>query len=550
LVLGVLLIVVATSYYQTIHAYPEGGGSYSVSRENLGRPWSWIAAAALLLDYVLTVAVSIAAGTAALVSMWPATHDFMVPIAIGAVAVLTLANLRGARESGAVFAVPTYAFIVSILALIAWGLIQGWGRPPTPPDPDALARYQDSPTWYVALPVLFMLKAFSASCTALTGVEAISNGVQAFRAPEAHNAGRTLIVMAGLLLTMFVGVSWAAVQYGVVPMEQHDPGYQTVIAQLATQVFGAGSPAFYFIQIATVSILFLAANTAFADFPRLAGLLAKDGLLPRYLKTVGDRLVFNNGILLLALVSAGLLLAFKADTHSLVPLYAVGVFTAFTISQAGMVTYWLRAKTIGWKLIINLVGAVATGTVLIVLAVLKFTEGAWVTIFAVGGVMLVFRGIFNYYRRVAEAQSIQRMREIPKMKTTVLILVPRVHPGILSAIGYAQSLTTDVRALHVILDSSGLPEFKAAWNRFGADVPLVILESPYRSLVDPVLDYVDATLEEDPELTVTVIVPQPILGRWWHRLLHDNAAAWLKRALGSRRRVMVTNVRYSLEEVA
>lgn len=553
--LVVLMGIVVFSYYQTIHAYPEGGGSYSVSRSNLGPIAGKVAGSALLIDYVLTVAVSVSAGTAALVSAFGGLQPFMVPIAILAVLVLMYANLRGARESGIVFAIPTYTFIISLAVMILWG----FGREmfgmheyklitELPEKLEILNEFSSKgPAWINALPFLFLLKAFAASCAALTGVEAISNGVQAFQKPEAKNASMTLVIMAGLLAFLFTGVSWCAQHYAVMPMESSQPGYQTVLAQLAGEIFGKGSFGFYLVQFATVAVLFLAANTAYVGFPRLCSLIAEDSLLPRFLMGLGDRLVYNNGILLLSGVAMVLIVAFNADTHGLVPLYAVGVFTAFTMSQAGMLKYWLKRGKPDWRFALNFVGMCMTGIVTIILSITKFQDGAWVTVFAVGGIMLFFWGIEKHYARVRKDLVIVGDQTVPVRKTVALLLVPRMHRGILESIGYAKSLTKDVRALHVTIDPKSVPAFKEDWNKFGSDLPLVVLESPYRSLIEPILDYIDATLESDPDLMVTVIVPQGVAPRWWHSLLHNNAALWLKRALGTRERVVVTNVRYFMK---
>lgn len=550
--LVVLMSVVVFSYYQTIHAYPEGGGSYSVSRSNLGPFAGKVAGAALLIDYVLTVAVSVSAGTAALVSAFPITQPYMVPIAVLAVLTLMYANLRGARESGIVFAVPTYTFIISLGVMILWGVTReltgGHEYKLVTEIPEAVTKlnhfHESAPSWINALPLLFLLKAFSASCAALTGVEAISNGVQAFQKPEAKNASMTLVIMAGLLAFLFVGVSWCAQHYAIMPMHSTDEGYQTVLAQLAGAIFGERSFGFYLIQLSTVAILFLAANTAFVGFPRLGSLIAEDGLLPRFLMGLGDRLVYNNGILLLSGVAITLIVAFNADTHLLVPLYAVGVFTAFTMSQAGMLAYWNKRGIKDWRRVLNGVGMIMTGMVTIVLSVTKFQDGAWVTVFAVAGIMVIFWAIQKHYRRVKEELVIQPGQSVPELRTVALLLVPRMNQGILGAIGYAKSLTKDVRALHVTLDPKSVPAFKEEWIKFGSDLPMVVLESPYRSLMEPILDYIDATLEQDPNLMVTVIVPQGVASKWWHAILHNNAAHWLKRALGTRERVVVTNVRY------
>lgn len=539
--LCVLLAIIVISYYQTIHAYPEGGGSYSVSKANLGPTAGKVAGAALLLDYVLTVSVSVASGVSALTSAIPSLDHMRVPLSIFVVLFIMYLNLRGAKESGIIFAIPTYAFIVSTLVLVITGFTTGFSHPPTAP-----VIHPPADGWH-AFNLFFVLRAFAASCTAMTGVEAVANGTQAFRKPEADNASKTLFRLAILLSVMFVGMSWSAQHFGIVPMEAEKSGYMTVMAQLATRLYGAGSFGFWVTQITTFSILFLAANTAFAGFPRLASLLAQDGYLPRSLMSLGDKLVFNNGIIALAGLSCALIVAFGADTHALIPLYAVGVFTAFTLSQAGMVARWRRLGKMGVPMIINLVGAAATGLMTIVLAATKFIEGAWVTIFAVIGVIMFFNWSSKHYQYLAKELSVDAEDSLPQVKTMVMLLVPRMHKGILQAVAYAKSLSKDVRAVHVTLDPTGVKHVKDDWQRFGADIPLVILESPYRSLVEPLVEYVDETLELDPSLMVTVIVPQAVPKYPWHKILHNNAAVPFLRALGGRKNVVVTNVRYFLK---
>ncbi|MBX3112313.1 MAG: APC family permease [Fimbriimonadaceae bacterium] len=539
--LCVLLGIIVVSYYQTIHAYPEGGGSYSVSKANLGPTAGKIAGAALLLDYVLTVSVSVASGVSALTSAVPAIEHVKVPIALFVVVFIMYLNLRGAKESGIVFAIPTYAFIISTLVLVVTGVVSGFGHPATTP-----VIHQPPGGWH-ELNLFLILRAFAASCTAMTGVEAVANGTQAFRKPEADNASKTLFRLAILLSVMFVGMSWSAQHFGVVPMEADKSGYMTVMAQLASRLYGAGSVGFWVTQITTFSILFLAANTAFAGFPRLASLLAQDGYLPRSLMSLGDKLVFNNGIIVLAGLSCVLITAFGADTHALIPLYAVGVFTAFTLSQAGMVARWRRQGKAGLPMAVNLVGAAATGLMTIVLAATKFVEGAWVTIFAILGVILFFNWSSKHYHYLASELSVDADDTLPNVKTMVMLLVPRMHKGILQAVAYAKSLSKDVRAVHVTLDPKGVKQVKDDWQRFGADIPLVILESPYRSLVEPLVEYVDETLEIEPTMMVTVIVPQAVPKYPWHKILHNNAAVPFLRALGGRKNVVVTNVRYFLK---
>lgn len=545
--LGVLMLIVGFSYYQTIHAYPQGGGTYLVSTENLGSLAGRTAGASLLIDYVLTVAVSVSSGVAAIVSMVPQAQPYGVAIGVGAVTILTIANLRGAKESGVAFAIPTYSFVVCVLVTIIAGIVQSMSHPAATPvvHPHNNQPFQD-------LTVLLFLRAFAASCTALTGTEAIADGVQAFRPPEAKNASQTLVMMVAILLAMFLGVSWVAQHEGIVPMEPNAAGYKTVLAQICVNVFGQGW--FYNVLLSsTALILFLAANTAYADFPRLSSFIAKDGYLPRQLMSLGDRLVFQNGVVILAISAIALIVGFHADTHSLIPLYAMGVFISFTLSQAGMTSKWIRhagsfgAASLNWKMWVNLIGTVTTLVVTGILLVTKWTEGAWIIVIALAVMLFIFGRIRSHYDYLAKELSVQPADQVEELRTTALLLVPRLHKGILHAIGYAKTLATDVRALHVTIDPSRVQTIKDDWVRFGADIPLVILESPYRSLVEPVIEYIDETIAEDPDTMITVIVPQAVPKRWYHSILHNNAAMPLKLALRSRKNVVITNVRYFLK---
>lgn len=533
-----LLWIVVFSYWQTIHAYPQGGGSYRVSSENIG-PWAGLlAGAALLIGYVLTVAVSVSAGASAIVSMFPNTQNYIVIIACGAVAIITILNLRGAKESGAVFAVPTYSFVVFVIGMVIFGAYKAYigGQQPIPPNlPTPVA--QD-------ISIAFIIAAFARGCTALTGTEAIADGVQAFKAPEPQNASLTLVMMASLLTVLVLGISWAAQYFGVVPMHFGEEGYRTVIAQIALKLFGETWP-FYAILTVTALILFLAANTGFADFPRLSQFMARDGYLPRQLMSVGDKLVYQNGIIALALLSIALIVVFQASTHLLIPLYAAGVFLSFTLSQAGMVGKLMKTGG-SWKMYVSGLGAIATGIVTAILMITRFKEGAWILVVALAVMISICYGIKRHYNYLAKELTVGPEDKVQPLRTTVLLLVPRVHRGILHAISYAKSLAKDVRAVHVTLDPKSVHTVKDDWLRFSEDIPLVILDSPYRSLIEPVIEYIDQTIAEDPGLMVTVIVPQAVPVRWWQGLLHNNAAMGLKMALKSRKNVVITNVRYFL----
>lgn len=567
--LAVLLVIIAFSYYQTIHAYPESGGTYIVSTDNLGPRAGQLAGAAILIDYVLTVAVSISAGAQAVVSLAPQLQPYTVPMACGAVGILCLMNLRGAKESGIIFAIPTYGFVILILILIGQSIRTGISSPAVVPQLPAWDGNQ-----LHTLGGFLLLRAFAASCTALTGTEALADGVKAFKPPESKNASKALVMMVTLLTTMFIGLSWAAWHSGIVPIESGTEGYRTVIAQLAEQQFGPGFMTSA-IMIMTAAILFLAANTAYADFPRLASFVARDGYLPRQLGTVGDRLVFQNGIILLSFIAIGLIIKFNADTHSLIPLYALGVFVAFTLSQAGMFRYFCKrrwmvlkrkdleaddehptasprernraARKFAIQSYVSGFGALVTLCVAGILIYTKWEERIWIVIIAMAILMTIFNLISRYYKSLAKKLTVTRADHLPEIKPTTLLLVPRMHKGILLPIQYAKAMSPDARAIHVALGQESAKRIKEDWNNFGVEMPLIILDSPYRSIIQPILDYVDHVRSMDAKRVVTVIVPQAVPKHWWQGLLHNNAAILLKLALGTRRNVVITNIRYFIE---
>jgi amino acid transporter len=533
-----LLMVVSVSYQQTIHAYPSGGGSYIVARANLGPTAGLVAAGALLIDYVLTVSVSVAAGVAALTSAvpWLLTHRVLLGVAF--TAAIAYANLRGVRESGRVFAVPTYLFIVTFGALVGTGLVR-WltgTLPPAVAAPEAVAATQTL-TWFL------VLRAFASGCTALTGVEAISNGVPAFKPPEARNAAMTMGWMAAVLGTLFIGVSVLASALGITPLAD-----ETVVSQVARRLFGDGFP-YYLVQGSTTLILVLAANTSFADFPRLNSLLARDRYAPRQFRTLGDRLVFSNGILILAGLAAALIVIFGGDTHALIPLYAVGVFISFTLSQAGMVRHWLTDGGAGWRwrLGVNGLGALVTGAVTVVIAVTKFTHGAWIVVFLIPLLVLGFRAIHRHYDTVAEELSLEHLVEEPPVNNTVLVLVGDLHMGVVKALRYAQSLSPSPKAVYVELDPSATARLEERWSKGGCGVPLVVLASPYRSMLRPLLDYVGRIRERDTNSVVTIVIPEFVPRRWWQHLLHNQTALLVKGALLFRRGVVVVDVPFHLK---
>jgi len=533
-----LLVIVAISYQQTIYAYPSGGGSYIVARANLGTVPGLIAAAALLVDYVLTVSVSVAAGVAAITSAFPELSTHKVAIGVLCVAGIAMANIRGVRESGRIFAVPTYVFIVSFGLLVAVGayrLLTGT-LPPAAPAPVAPA---EALTWFL------VLRAFSSGCTAMTGTEAISNGIPAFRQPESRNAAITLGVMALILGTLFVGITVLASALGILPAES-----ETVVSQIARRLFGTGL-FYYLIQASTALILVLAANTSFADFPRLASLLARDRFVPRQFASLGERLVFSNGILVLAGFAALLIVIFGGDTHALIPLYAVGVFISFTLSQAGMVRHWWTESGSGWRyrLVINGVGAVTTGLVAVVIAVTKFTHGAWIVVLVIPILVASFLAMRRHYEEVALGLSLEGFDSPPEFQHTVLVLIGDVHRGVVRAIQYARTLapTAAVRAVYVETDPAQTARLEEKWARWGLGVPLVVLTSPYRSLLRPLLDYVDHIQSRGDDQMVTVVLPEFLPRRWWQHILHNQTALLVKGALLFRRNLVVADVPYLLK---
>jgi amino acid transporter len=545
---AILLTIVAASYRQTIHAYPSGGGSYIVSRENLGETPSLVAGGSLLVDYILTVAVSISAGVAAIVSIPAfqglATHR--VELGLGLIAFIALANLRGIKESGRLFAAPTYIYIVTLAALIAYGLFRSYfGEIDRVPfDPEAFEGAREAGG---TLGLFLILKGFSSGAVALTGVEAISNGVPAFRRPESKNAATTLTWMATILGTLFFGTALLAHQLH--PYPSHD---ETVISQLGRAVFGDG-PVYVLLQFATAAILTLAANTAYADFPRLSSIIASDGFLPRQLANRGDRLVFSNGILVLSGLAGLLLIAFGGLTNALIPLYAVGVFASFTLSQAGMVIHHLRLREPGWRrnTVINAVGAVATFAVLLIIAITKFTSGAWVPIIVIPAIVLLFKGIHRHYTRVTRQLKIPPDYKPPAMNHTVVVLVGGLHRGVLDALAYAKSLNpTRVVAVTVVSDEEQQERIEKIWAERNIDVPLEIVYDPYRELTRPILRYideVDARWEND---IVTVLIPEFVVDHWWGHLLHNQTALLLKGRLLFRKGTVVTSIPYHLVEAS
>ncbi len=523
-----LLLLVALSYFQTIAGYPSGGGSYAVARENLGTLPGLIAGAALLLGYLLTAAVSLTASVEALASAFPALWPHRVAVSLLLLAVITLLNLRGLRETGTLMAIPVYLFLSVYFSLLAYGLVHLWAEgagslPAAAPPPSE------------PLTVLLALRTFSAGCTALTGIEAISNGIPSFCTPEVRNAQRTLVVMAVLMGLLFLGSVGLTQSLAVVAGPK-----ETILSALARRLVGSG-PAHLLIQLSTMLILTVAANTSFAGFPRLVAVLAKDGFLPHQLAGLGDRLVLANGILLLAIATGALLVVFDGDTHALVPLFAVGVFLAFTLSQAGMVVHWWRQRSRGWwlKSIVNGVGALATGVAVVVIGANKFIDGAWITILVIPLLVATFLQIRAHYREVARQLSMQgiALPDPPPTAPRVVVPISGVHRGIVDALNYTRSISRDVTVVYIELEPGSGERIREKWEVWWPHVPLVILPSPYRSIVGPLLDYLDKTDEEhgDGQLA-TVVLPEFVPARWWHGFLHNQTAWLIKAALLYRRR--------------
>jgi amino acid transporter len=543
----VLLAIVAISYRQTIFAYPGGGGSYVVSRENLGTTPSLVAAASLLTDYVLTVAVSVSAGVAAIISAAPELVDHRVEIGLVLVGLLTVANLRGVKESGQVFAIPTYVYIVILGALIVYGLFDFYlGDLKALPANEAALHEFTGGHALTGVTLFALMRAFSSGAVALTGVEAISNAVPAFRKPQAKNAARTLIAMVGILGVYFLGISVLA-QNLRPTLNEHE----TILSILGRAVFGDGV-LYVILQAATATILILAANTAYNAFPSVCSIIARDGFLPRQLFNRGDRLVFSNGILALSLAASALLIAFGGITTALIPLYAVGVFTSFTLSQAGMVRHHRRLREKGWKqgAVINTVGATATAIVLVVVVVSKFTIGAWVPVVVIPVIIVLFNGVKRHYQQVEESLTVPDDWRPPRLNHTVVVLVGGVHRGVLEALAYARSLAPNhLVAVTVVSDEGEQDRIEQQWEARGLDIPIDIVYSPYRELSRPILkfiDEIDARWEND---IVTVLIPEFVVRRWWEQLLHNQTALFLKGKLLFRQGVVVTSVPYHVRSL-
>ncbi len=537
--IAALLFTVAFSYRYTISAYPQGGGAFIVSKENLGDNFGLIAAASLMIDYILTVAVSVAAGVSALVSAFPAVGEHRVAIGLLLLVLLVIGNLRGVRESGAIFALPTYFFLFSMLTLIVVGVWRVWSGQVVPIESlDPFHTEAAAP-----MTIFLVLRAFSNGCTAMTGIEAVADGVPAFRPPEPRNARATLLIMAVLCVVLFTGISFLASRYQVIPQME-----ETIVSMLARGVFGGRNILYYCVQISTLFILVLAANTAYADFPRLASILARERFLARQLLNQGDRLAFSNGILLLTFFAGVLIVIFGGDTHALIPLYMLGVFVSFTLSQTSMVRKRLRERGDGWRsaVAVNAVGATLTAIVLVIVAVTKFEEGAWIIILLIPFVVLIFKSIRRHYRMVGRQLSLEGWEAGDYKRHTVIVPIGGLHRAVVEALEYSRQLSTDVRAVYVDIDPTATTELRKNWDKYCQGAQLVVLDSPFRSLMEPLLEYIENVERERPEDFLTIVMPEFVPARWWHHLLHNQRAFLIKTALHFRRNTVVTSVPFHL----
>jgi amino acid transporter len=538
--IAALLTILTMSYRQTIEAYPNGGGAYIVAKENLGLYPGLIAAASLLIDYVLTVAVSTAAGVENLASAFPSLDLHKEVIGSGIIFIIMLLNLRGLQEAATLFALPTYLFISSFIIMIVVGtfkILTGAAAPAAPIIHET----------YIVLPLILLLRGFSSGCSALAGIEAISNGIPMFQAPAQKNAKTTLLWMSCILGVLFLSITLLCHVYGIVPKQN-----ETVVSLLAHQVFG-NHFFYYFVTGTTASILFLAANTSYAGFPRLASLLAKDRFLPRQLASMGDRLVFSNGIMGLSLAAIILIVIFKGETHHLLPLYAVGVFLSFTLSQGGMVLHHIREKQKGWlqSLCFNLLGAITTTVVLLVIATSKFMMGAWMVVLFIPILVFCFIRIHNHYLAVGRELTLighAPPERLEPIKHTVVIPISGIHRGVIEAIRYALSISDDVRACYVEIDPATTERVQTEWLKWTKGIPFVVLKSPYRSVITPVLQYLDDVESASHSEMITVIIPEFVPSKWWHQILHNQTAFMIRAALLFRKGKVVTSVRYHLKE--
>ncbi len=528
LFVGGLLLLVSLSYYQTIHAYPSGGGSYVVAKENLGVLPGQVAAAALLIDYVLTAAVSLTAGVEALSSAFPVFWEYRVVISLFFLVIITLINLRGVQESGTFMAIPVYLFLFTYLGLIGLGVYRALTE-----GPGSYTRTAPAPLEPLSL--LLILHAFSSGSTALTGIEAISNGVPVFHPPESRNAGKTLLVMAVLMAVLFLG-TLGLTQYFAVVID----GKETILSALARRLVGGGLM-YYLVQITTLLVLIVAANTSFAGFPRLVSILAKDKFLPRQFMNLGDRLVFSNGMLVLAAMAAVLVIVFQGDSHSLVPLFAVGAFLAFTLSQTGMVVHWFRMREFGWvvKMIINGLGAMGTLVTLFVVGISKFTHGAWIVLILIPLLVWWFNMVYAHFKEFAVELSLRGLPPSlrPEPKIRLVVPISGVHRATIAAINYARSITDNITVIYIEVEPESGHKVAEKWLEWFPDIPLVVEPSPYRSIVNPLMEFLDKTdREHNDGRLAAIMLPEIVPAQFWQTILHNQEAWLIKAALLYRRR--------------
>lgn len=552
IIISILLAIVTISYQQTIHAYPSGGGAYTVVKENLGIPPALVAGAALMLDYILLAAVAISSGVAQIVSAIPVLYPYRVTLAVAFLILIAVANLRGVKESGNTFAAPTYFFLGMTALTVAVGFYKYLtGSLGMVIDPPRMETLHTEP-----ITLFLLLRAFSNGTTALTGVECISNGVKAFKEPRAHNAAVTMIWMSSVLGMLFIGMTFLLGEIGAIPAES-----ETVVSQLARTAFGSRGILYLGTIFATTIILVLATNTAFADFPRLSAIIAEDGYMPRQLAYRGSRLVFSRGIVSLAAIAALLIIIFNASVTALIPLWAVGVFLSFTLSQAGMARHWWRVgvhkdekalaqgdKGWQWKLIINGVGALCTVIVTLIFAITKFLDGAWIIVLLIPTIIFSFFAIHHHYQLLARDLSLDNFGEPPPfIRHRVVVPVAGIHRGTLEALQYARTLSDDITVVHILLDPDQREAFEKKWKWWGQGVRLVVIDSPYRTFLEPFLGYVDELCKvTQRNERLTIVVPQFNPHRWWHNILHTQTAFWLRFALLSKRGIVITEVPYQV----
>jgi amino acid transporter len=561
-----LVLMVVFSYIQTILHYPDGGGAYTVAKDNLGKYPSLLAGAALLIDYILTVSVSVAAGVRAVTSAVPEVFEYRVVIALAAILIITWVNLRGVRESGTIFALPTYAFVGGVLLTIAIGLARHSGIFGLEPLPSFHESVPATASLVGFAYIWLLLRAFAGGCTALTGIEAISNGVRAFQPPESKNAAKTMVAMGIIAMSLFVGITFLSTRMHLIPAEHGE----SILSQMTRQVTGTGI-LYYWVQVFTALILFLAANTGYQDFPRLSSFLAKDGFLPRWMQNRGDRLVFSSGIVVLAAISSVVVIIFQADEIAMLPLYALGVMLSFTLSQAGMsqlmskigklkpgettftgITEIHHERSWRWKKALNIVGATMTGIVFLILTATKFVDGAWIVVVAIPLFVFTFHKINTHYQLVAKTLSTRDFREEHLMDVANVAIVPiaDIHRGTLRALQYAKRLATDVRAVCIATSPEMHERVKRRWAHFPkltAEIELVIIDYDYRDILTPLVNYIEmVNHEEFPNWLITVVIPEFVPTETYAQILHNQTANLMRRHLRSREDIIVIDVPYHI----